>query len=125
MLGFDAWAVGFAWRFVGSILLLLADLGFFLILMGTLRGGWPARVLTSRPLQVLGLMCYSIYVWHGLLVVHLFPGVETDVSTTLKWYPVYLVLLFGISGMAYRFIEFRSINDWRQLFLLYPTKNMS
>jgi hypothetical protein len=53
------------------------------------------------------------------------PVSRRRVSTTLKWYPVYLVLLFGISGMTYRFIEFRSINDWRQLFLLYPTKNMS
>jgi peptidoglycan/LPS O-acetylase OafA/YrhL len=122
MFGFDAWTTGFAWRFVGSILLLLADLGFFLLLMGALRRGWSARVLTSWPLQVLGLTCYSIYVWHGLLVVRLFPNVETDVSTTLKWYPIYLFLLFGISAMTYRFIEFGAIADWRRLFLLSPVK---
>jgi peptidoglycan/LPS O-acetylase OafA/YrhL len=118
MLGFDEWTAGFAWRFVGAILLLLADVGFFLVLMGALRQGRSSHVLTSWPLQVLGLMCYSIYVWHGILLVHLFPNVETDTSTTLKWYPIYLCMLFGISAMTYRYIEFRSSDDWRRLFLL-------
>jgi peptidoglycan/LPS O-acetylase OafA/YrhL len=116
--GFDAWKTGVLPRYVAALLLLAADVGFFLILMGALRSGWPNRVLTSWPLQILGLMCYSIYVWHGLVLKTLFPTFETDAASTFEFYPIYLFYILGISAMTYRFIEFRHIKDWRSLFLL-------
>jgi peptidoglycan/LPS O-acetylase OafA/YrhL len=126
MFGFDAWIAEALPHTAGSILISIADAGFFLILVGALylNGGLLSRTLGCWPLQMLGLMCYSIYVWHALIVTHLFPDLKTDVTTTLIWYPLYLAITLGLSAMTYRFIEFRSIDDWRALFLLGPRKQL-
>jgi peptidoglycan/LPS O-acetylase OafA/YrhL len=122
MFGLDAWIKSGLPRITGTIFISTVDAGFFLIVIGALylQRGLALRLLTSRPLQILGLMCYSIYVWHGLILIHFFPNFQTNVADTLRYYPAYLATIIAISAMTYRFIEFRSVSDWRPLFLLKP-----
>jgi peptidoglycan/LPS O-acetylase OafA/YrhL len=42
----------------------LASLGAVLLIVEVLGGGQPARVLASGPLVSLGLVSYSLYLWH-------------------------------------------------------------
>lgn len=68
------------------------------------------RWLALWPLQLMGLMCYSLYLWHGVAFLRLRPSVEGVGS-----YAAYLGLIGMISWFTYRYIEFRSVDDWRQL----------
>lgn len=68
------------------------------------------RWLALWPLELMGPMCYSLYLWHGVAFLRLRPGVEGVGS-----YAAYLVLIGMISWFTYRYIEFRTIDDWRRL----------
>jgi peptidoglycan/LPS O-acetylase OafA/YrhL len=94
----------------------LLDAGFALFLVHAVAGGsMAARVLRFRPLQVAGMACYSIYLWH-LPLINAF-GIHrgmADRGVIL----IFLGALILIAGMSYRYVEFRSTKDWRQLFLI-------
>lgn len=84
-------------------------LGFGLVLLGLL-GDAPAlrAVFTLPPLQLLGMMCYSLYLWHQL-------GVHQRVQ---RWWsvsdaPLYLAFTFALSAITYRYVEFpkRSLRE--------------
>jgi peptidoglycan/LPS O-acetylase OafA/YrhL len=66
-----------------------------------------------KPLQLLGMMCFSIYVWHGVLIKPL-------VSETFNAldYPFYFIVVFVLSALTYRFVEFRQDPSFRKLFLI-------
>lgn len=74
-------------------------------------GSW----LAAWPLQLMGLMCYSLYLWHGVAFLKLRPHMDGPGT-----YAAYLVLVFLISWFTYRYIEFRSVDDWRRLL---PARN--
>jgi peptidoglycan/LPS O-acetylase OafA/YrhL len=69
------------------------------------------RVLQNRMLQTLGMMCFSIYVWHE--PVRGFVGGWSAFSTLqfANW-----ALLAVVSLLSYRFIEFGTERNWRRLF---------
>ena len=71
-------------------------------------------ILTIAPLQVLGMMTFSLYVWHARLI-----GLMNANAGTLNMV-VYFTFLFVLSALTYRFIEFGYIRDWRPLFRLPP-----
>lgn len=51
---------------------LIASLGFTLILAGILFGGqWIRSMFSFTPLRLIGIISYSIYLWH-LPIIHLF-----------------------------------------------------
>lgn len=53
--------------FSGQVLVRpLCAVGFTLLVLATASGGWPARVLQSRPLAWLGGISYSLYLMHLL-----------------------------------------------------------
>jgi len=80
--------------------LLCMDRGFF-------------RWLFANPvIQVIGMMCYSLYVWHGVVIQAIWSG-PAGVDLRL---PVYFFMLFVISVLSYRFIEFGRVQDARKLF---------
>ncbi len=64
--------------------------------------------LGNRPLQLVGMMCYSLYLLHILIGSQVYP--MKDARHAL----LYVVILFTVSLMTYRFIEFPTKN-WRQL----------
>jgi peptidoglycan/LPS O-acetylase OafA/YrhL len=94
-----------------------SNVGFFLVMAASLQltRGLLHSFLTSHVLQVAGMMCYSLYVWHGITKVAIFGGHNVQ-----RYPPVllgtYFVLLFALSALTYRYVEFRHVADWRRLF---------
>jgi peptidoglycan/LPS O-acetylase OafA/YrhL len=126
MFGFDQWKHGEFPIETAAGLIFLADLGLVLIVIDAVTS--KTAFLSFRPLQIIGMGCYSLYVWHWILLNAFFPELSDDVLSTQRLrYFIYLGVLIGISAMTYRFIEFRSVRDWRLLFLLpqKPLRNGS
>jgi peptidoglycan/LPS O-acetylase OafA/YrhL len=98
----------------------LLDAGLVAIVVAALVPGTRlAAMLAWRPLQVTGMMCYSIYMWH----LPILNTIATDRATVSWWLfgvmiAEFLVVTFIIAALSYRFIEFPRIADWRRLFLL-------
>jgi peptidoglycan/LPS O-acetylase OafA/YrhL len=83
---------------VGSYLIIthlfMAERGLFL------------SALEVRPLQIIGMMCYSLYCWHQMVQRAMFPNLSIPAENILGWALYYLFLTFLISLLSYRFIEF-------------------
>lgn len=93
---------------------LFVDFGFFLIIDALLRGR-PSIVrwfLESAWLQMIGLMCYSLYVWHGIVMLSM--SGNQDIPHLMR----YFLLIFPLGFLSYRYIEFGFVSDIR---LLLPT----
>lgn len=80
--------------------------GLALIITGALSlgPGLSRMLLTNRPLQMIGVMSYSIYLWHYIAIrLLLSPGYSyIDLS-------IYLMAVFSFSALTYTFIEMRSM----------------
>lgn len=98
------------------------DAGLATIVLGALAPG--TRLLATlawRPLQVVGMMCYSIYIWHlPLLRIVAADRAAMSLPVFAVRIAAYLVLTFAVAALSYRFIEFPRAGDWRRLFLLRP-----
>jgi peptidoglycan/LPS O-acetylase OafA/YrhL len=82
----------------GPLRNLLVSTGFFLLILALLQRPFPAwRPL--RALQTIGVACYSVYVWHGILMRAMHPQENTARLLT------YLLCLGIISAVSYRVIE--------------------
>jgi peptidoglycan/LPS O-acetylase OafA/YrhL len=91
---------------------LALDLGIFLVAGWLARGpSLVRRVLENRPLQLLGMMCYSIYLWHGIVLLRFEPSFRLGALPYLAYLGVVLLL----SAATYRYVEFRQVSDWREL----------
>jgi peptidoglycan/LPS O-acetylase OafA/YrhL len=90
----------------------LLDVGLFCLLMQLLLG-WEriASLVSARVLQLAGMMCYSIYLWHG--IVRLKYGTEYDAGVIQ--YASYLAIVFALSALTYRYVEFGHVREWRAL----------
>jgi peptidoglycan/LPS O-acetylase OafA/YrhL len=86
--------------------------GFFAIVRGALV---VARPTSMRALQVAGRMSYSLYLWHLMLRDLMMPVVAFAPRTPVG---LYVVTLFAVSALSYRWIEFGHVRDWRALFLV-------
>ncbi len=87
----------------------ILDAGFCCVLLGAL--GWERTrwsVFAFAPLQVIGMMCYSIYIWHAPVLASVAP-VAGPVPA--------LLLVLALSAFTYRYIEFGRERSWRTLFL--------
>jgi len=98
----------------------LVTLGFAAIIAGllSLDHGWLRAAFANRPVQVLGMMCFSLYVWHEPLLRHVFQADAAPLDDLARTLPLYLFLLLAIASLSYRFIEFGRSANWRALFLL-------
>jgi peptidoglycan/LPS O-acetylase OafA/YrhL len=86
----------------------LLDLGFVSVLACALTKVEGRSVLAFAPLQVIGMMCYSLYIWHA-------PVLQT--VQPLAGGVIALLLVVVLAAFSYRYIEFRRVADWRALFL--------
>lgn len=87
------------------------DLGMVLCVMSLVgRENSLSNLVSAWPLQLMGMMCFSLYVWHGVAFLKLRPYIDSALA-----YLVYLALTFVISWFTYRYVEFRDVQDWRQL----------
>jgi len=95
------------------------DAGLFLVTIAALMPCRPAAALSWRPLQVLGMMCYSLYIWHWPILHWLMldrarsPGADFTIVMA-----GYIVLTLAVAALTYRFVEFGSVREWRRLFLM-------
>jgi peptidoglycan/LPS O-acetylase OafA/YrhL len=82
-----------------------------------------AAALSWRPLQFIGVMCYSLYIWHLPLLNALAPDRAAMSAPALAGaIAAFLCLSLVVAALSYRFIEFPRTHDWRRLFLLSPTE---
>lgn len=87
---------------------LIACTGTALVIHTSARGGFAARVLSSGPMVFIGLMSYSIYLWHWPMIVFTRYFFGHDLS---RMQGVSIVILsIGVAYVSWRYIElpFRS-----------------
>ena len=91
--------------FINDVLLV----GLFLVVMFLLhtRSRVVRFVSANGLLQTVGLMCYSLYVWHGVALIR-----YARVFTVPKVIG-YLVFLFAFSYLSFRYIEFGHVRELR------------
>ena len=109
----DTCAKDSAPRLIPPFINIVLDMGLSGILYSllALRSDWVRRIICLYPLQLIGLMCYSIYIWHGRLLREFesIPG-----GSPL----MYLLYLFLLSLLSYRYIEFGRVTRIQSLFLI-------
>jgi len=108
----DLRKIGVLPTYFSAVLNNVIQLGFYLLIAGSLTSGsFLEKVFSWRTLQLLGLMCFSLYLWHVLFVdLLLYPRTYLN-------FAIYFVTTFLFSALTYRFIEFRT-QPFRKLFLL-------
>jgi peptidoglycan/LPS O-acetylase OafA/YrhL len=80
-------------------------LGIFIVVMHLLAGkGFLVRLLTLPAFTVPGVMCYSIYIWHGVLRLQVLGASRSPVRVLL-----YLAVVAAVSYLSFRIIE---MNRW-------------
>ena len=84
--------------------------GFIILSLLNIKKGVIHFAVTNFLIQMLGLMCYSIYIWHLLLARKIINGDYTTLNLT-----AYTIILLVFSFLSYRFIEFGSKPDIKQL----------
>ncbi|WP_155681738.1 acyltransferase family protein [Burkholderia stagnalis] len=98
-----------------AILNNVLDAGLGLLIVAALDGdSLLARLLRYRPLQVLGMGCYSLYLWH-LPVLRAFQIDQGKVD--LMHVAGFLGATLFLAALTYRFVEFRNVASWKSLFL--------
>ena len=78
----------------------LFQLGAGLLILGAL-----SMRLRFRPLELAGLMCYSVYLWHGVLLAH----IVWNAQGSGKF--MYLLVLPVLSWLSYRYVEFGHVKN--------------
>jgi peptidoglycan/LPS O-acetylase OafA/YrhL len=67
-------------------------------------------VLESWGLRLVGMMCYSIYLWHGIVLMRF-----GTTSSTVAGYAAYLCAVLLLSWFTYRYIEFSHVKSFRDV----------
>jgi thiosulfate dehydrogenase (quinone) large subunit len=68
---------------------------------------------------VVGMMSYSIFVWHAPILRLLRPARSGNLAF-VEGSLLSLSAVLIIAAISYRFVEFPTVKDWRSLFLLPP-----
>lgn len=115
----SAWFVGAAPTIAAVPLTLALDVGILLATAFLFSRPNPINraldaALSLRPAQLPGMMCYSLYVWHGLLEYRLILSRSTAFAARLDALPLYLFFLSALAWLSYRHIEFGD-RPWRTL----------
>lgn len=116
---YDLVALGSLSRSVVPFLYYPISLGTCLLTYGalSLKSG-PARLLFSNPpLQWLGMICYSLYTWHGVLALSLF---TEPAHYDLLPMACNLGLILLLATFSYRYVEYGWQRDTRALFRPAP-----
>jgi peptidoglycan/LPS O-acetylase OafA/YrhL len=103
-IGFDI--VGFGrLEVLRAFMIDLLEMGYVLLVVAALSpAGLFSRFLSWRPLQVCGVLSYSIYIWHVPILHVLNPSRKGNVAF-LSGSLVYIFAVFVVAAVSYRFIE--------------------
>jgi peptidoglycan/LPS O-acetylase OafA/YrhL len=103
---------------------ILLNFGFFMLVSSLLskERGVLKKIFINPFLQVPGLMAYSLYVWHGIILAKILPFslAKIDAPLFLLYLAETVVLIILIATLSYRYIEFGKAQDWRTLFRASP-----
>jgi peptidoglycan/LPS O-acetylase OafA/YrhL len=92
-----------SWRFPGWIALAPCAGAGLLLYTGEYRAGLATRFLSLRPLVFVGLISYSLYLWHWPLLVLARNLVPAGLSPL--GYAVTLAAAAGLAVLSWRFVE--------------------
>lgn len=109
----DAFRSGLALSFypIADSLLVIVVASALALPQGLVHGA-----LTTLPLQLVGAMCFSIYVWHIPMMRQIASGIPFSGPLDAVVFTLgSLVVILGFSILSYRFIEFPE-RPWRALF---------
>jgi peptidoglycan/LPS O-acetylase OafA/YrhL len=97
-------------------LVTLLDIALAFVLAAALAGrSAVASIMNFRPLRVLGMACFSLYLWHFPILIALRLHIDPWDLPNLAAFFIFLGIL---SALTYRCVEFRSATDWKALFLI-------
>ncbi|MDR5826160.1 acyltransferase [Caballeronia sp. LZ043] len=85
------------------------DSGLFLLILLAPRLQSPGHGLLW-PMQAAGIMCYSIYVWHGIILI---PFREL-ISQSWTFVPVYLCASLFVACITFKIVESRG-RPWKEI----------
>ena len=90
---------------------IVLDMGFVLLIMSLLRmkKNLSQWIFNNYILQLIGVMSYSLYVWHGVAISKVIT--QFDAAHIM----LYFTLVFILSCLSYRYIEFGHIKDTKSL----------
>ena len=113
MVGYGIFGLDEASRFPGFNALYPCLGAAALILAGSGGGGWALRPLTWRPMVWIGLISYSLYLWHWpvLALTRYFLAVIGPLEAAIC-----VPIIFALAYVSYRFVElpFRAQGgDWQ------------
>ena len=87
------------------------QLGFsFLIIMALKPMNIIAYICNSWIVRICGAMCYSLYIWHAMLMGSFL------MSYSITNYLLYITFTFIIAAFSYRYIEFGKEKSLTKLF---------
>jgi peptidoglycan/LPS O-acetylase OafA/YrhL len=93
----------------------ILQLGFFFLIVVALKeDNIIYKIFRQKLMQLAGLMCFSLYAWHGLLLEVINIAQPFSIIKLLGYY----FFTFVISVFTYRYIEFGLVQDWKKIFLL-------
>lgn len=103
------WANKSGYPMLGAHFTAYLGFSFFLTIIGgiSIQKNLLKSAICNRPLQLIGMMCYSLYVWHMIIQSKILP--EFGSNFFIVYSPrflVYLAFLGLVSWFSYRFIEF-------------------
>ncbi|NRB39887.1 MAG: acyltransferase [Pseudomonadales bacterium] len=81
---------------------LLPTLGTFLIILSSYSGNITQKILSLQPLRYIGLLSYSLYLWH--MPLWAFARYRYD-ELSLSTHLILLALCFGLAIITYTLIE--------------------
>lgn len=90
---------------------LLPTLGAVLALSSNFEDGQLAKLMSWKPIQFIGDVSYSIYLWHWPLII-LLPYVVGNLTTA--WKLTIIAVSFGLAALSQKFIEQPFINRGRR-----------
>ena len=67
-------------------------------------------MLTIKPLRVLVIALYTLYLWHYPILISLRLHFDLWNAPNLL---AFGIMLFSVAALSYRFVEFRNVTDWR------------
>lgn len=103
--------------FIIPFINIILDVGFVMLTLALLamKNNVIKWLFSNDFIQLLGIMSYSIYIWHYNAISHII------ISFDLFHLSTYFILIFVLSCFSYRYIEFGKDNNIKALFLLKST----
>ena len=93
-----------------SLFSLPLNIAMTLVILEIARFRALRSALESWFLRLLGMMCYSLYLWHGIVLARF-----GETSSTVAGYATYLGAILLLSWFTYRYIEFSHVRSFRDV----------